>query len=478
EALRRIMVECPLPVFIFSSLAQDGASVTLKALEYGAVDYLAKPMAGAHSMGEVKDEIVAKLEHIALRNRWRMGGAAVKPVRVASESKRPLDVSKRGVDIIAVGSSTGGVQAGVADSLGARGVQAAGAPLALLLGSSDATVAEAAANALGRIGGTASIAALTAAQPTPAIARAVLACGEAARKAGRQDEATTAYAWLLLPEHAPDFVAAAAFYGQGMVAPAKGLADALAAATGDNREMVRAAASLARDLPGDAVASSFAQLLPSLPATVQPLFLDALAERGDRAVQPTVLALVKGEDENVRLTALEALAKLGDAAAVPELVAMAAQADGGKVADAARQSLSLLTPANVDAALVAILAKDDAPVQTEVVRALGARKAATAVPALLGTARSGNRDLAKESRKSLALLTQPQDLPEIVKLLSEQKSASARGDLENILIAVAKRIDDDQAKTAAILPALKGELSSSARASLLDVLGRIGADSG
>lgn len=380
--------------------------------------------------------------------------------------------------LAALGQTTGGVQAGVADSLGARGVQAAGAPLALLLNSSDATVAEAAANALGRIGGTASIAALTAAKPTPAVARAVLACGEAARKADRKDEATTAYAWLLAPGHAPDFIAAAAFYGQGMVAPAKGLTDALAAAKGDNLEMIQAAANLARDLPGDAVASAFAQLLPNLPATVQPLFLDALAERGDRAVEPTVLALVKAEDENVRMTALEALAKLGDVAAVPELVAMAAQADGGKVADAARQSLALLTPANVNPALVAILAKDDAPVQTEVVRALGARKANEAVPALLQTARSGNRDLAKESRKSLALLTQPTDLPEIVKLLAEQKSASARGDLENILIAVAKRIDDDQAKTAAILPALKGELPTSARASLLDVLGRIGADSG
>ncbi len=372
----------------------------------------------------------------------------------------------------------GAVLAGVVDSLGARGVQAAGAPLALLLNSSDAMVAEAAANALGRIGGKTSIMALSAAKPTPAIARAVLACGEAAREAGRTDEASTAYTWLLAPGRAPDFIAAAAFYGQGMVAPAKGLTDALAAAKGDNREMVRAAADLARDLPGDAVASSFAQLLPSLPATVQPLYLDALAERGDRAVEPTVLALVKAEDENVRMTALEALAKLGDAAAVPDLVAMAAQADGGKVADAARQSLSLLTPANVDAALVAILATDDAPVQTEVVRALGARKANTALPALLDTARSGNRDLAKESRKSLALLTQPKDLPEIVKLLAEQKSASARGDLENILIAVAKRIDDDQAKAAAILPALKGELPTSARASLLDVLGRVGAESG
>ena len=115
EALRRIMAECPLPVFIFSSLAREGASVTIKALEYGAVDYLAKPTAGAHSLGEVKDEMITKLEHIVQRNRWRAGGA--KPVRAAVPAPaapgRTVDVSKRHVDIIAIGSSTGGVQAAV-----------------------------------------------------------------------------------------------------------------------------------------------------------------------------------------------------------------------------------------------------------------------------------------------------------------------------------------------------------------------------
>lgn len=115
EALRRIMEECPLPVFIFSTLAHEGASVTLKALEYGAVDYLAKPAAGVHNLGKVQDEIIAKLEYVARRNRWRVGGvgggaqsaAAVTPV------KRAIDVSHKAVEIIAVGSSTGGVQAAV-----------------------------------------------------------------------------------------------------------------------------------------------------------------------------------------------------------------------------------------------------------------------------------------------------------------------------------------------------------------------------
>lgn len=115
EALRRIMAECPLPVFIFSTLAHAGASVTLKALEYGAVDFLAKPAAGAHSIGQVEEEIIAKLEYVARRNRWRIGGigGAVKPVAAVTPVRKAVEVARKSVDIIAVGSSTGGVQAAV-----------------------------------------------------------------------------------------------------------------------------------------------------------------------------------------------------------------------------------------------------------------------------------------------------------------------------------------------------------------------------
>jgi two-component system, chemotaxis family, protein-glutamate methylesterase/glutaminase len=120
EALRHIMEECPLPVFIFSSLAKEGAGVTLKALEYGAVDYLAKPTAGAHSMAEVKDEMIAKLELIGRKNRWRQQAAGAGAARVVPVTRpavvgtsRPAEVARRHVDIIAIGSSTGGVQAAV-----------------------------------------------------------------------------------------------------------------------------------------------------------------------------------------------------------------------------------------------------------------------------------------------------------------------------------------------------------------------------
>jgi two-component system, chemotaxis family, protein-glutamate methylesterase/glutaminase len=122
EALRIVMAESPLPVFMFSSLTQEGASVTIKALEYGAVDFLPKPMGGAHSLDTVAEDLIGKIAAVATRRRppgiSRAGGARPMPSRSvlapdapARPAGTPHAISKRAVDIIAMGSSTGGVQA-------------------------------------------------------------------------------------------------------------------------------------------------------------------------------------------------------------------------------------------------------------------------------------------------------------------------------------------------------------------------------
>ena len=46
EAVRRIMAECPVPIVMVSSLTTEGANDTLKALEYGAVDFIPKQLDG------------------------------------------------------------------------------------------------------------------------------------------------------------------------------------------------------------------------------------------------------------------------------------------------------------------------------------------------------------------------------------------------------------------------------------------------
>ncbi len=62
EALQQIMMECPVPIVMLSSTTKIGAENTMLAMEYGAVDFIAKP-GGAISLNlhEVKDEILGKV---------------------------------------------------------------------------------------------------------------------------------------------------------------------------------------------------------------------------------------------------------------------------------------------------------------------------------------------------------------------------------------------------------------------------------
>jgi len=104
--LEEIMKTAPVPVVMVSSLTQENAQVTLKALALGCVDFVAKP-SGAISvnMKEVGAELISKV--IAAK------GARVRSVsNTAVHKSEPQAVYKKGKrDIIAIAASTGGPMA-------------------------------------------------------------------------------------------------------------------------------------------------------------------------------------------------------------------------------------------------------------------------------------------------------------------------------------------------------------------------------
>lgn len=59
-ALKLIMNECPTPVIMFSSLTQEGAATTLKALSLGAVDFVSKTGGSISKIDDVEEEILSK----------------------------------------------------------------------------------------------------------------------------------------------------------------------------------------------------------------------------------------------------------------------------------------------------------------------------------------------------------------------------------------------------------------------------------
>ena len=63
QATEIIMSSNPRPIVVVSSESREGAEVTLKALELGAIDFVAKPSGGIDlDMNSVKEELCRKLK--------------------------------------------------------------------------------------------------------------------------------------------------------------------------------------------------------------------------------------------------------------------------------------------------------------------------------------------------------------------------------------------------------------------------------
>lgn len=111
ETLRRIVERFGTPVIMVSSLTEQGASLTLQALEIGAFDFVTKPQdAISVNIRNISDELIAKVKAAAanplarLRTR-KVEWTAVPPVKKTDRSMKSAE------KILAIGISTGGPNA-------------------------------------------------------------------------------------------------------------------------------------------------------------------------------------------------------------------------------------------------------------------------------------------------------------------------------------------------------------------------------
>jgi two-component system chemotaxis response regulator CheB len=107
--LEKLMRLHPLPVVMVSSHTEKGAAATLRALELGAVDFVAKPRGGVREgmSQELMEEIRAKVRAAAGAHLRPVVTPAVKPILPQMFSS--MQECRNG--IIVIGASAGGTQA-------------------------------------------------------------------------------------------------------------------------------------------------------------------------------------------------------------------------------------------------------------------------------------------------------------------------------------------------------------------------------
>lgn len=111
DFLERLMRLWPMPVVMVSSMTERGSEITLRALELGAVDFVAKPkLSIEQGMREYAEMIADKIRAAAcarIRERVSSMGTAGVPYPISPLGNRLLSSEK----LIIVGASTGGTEA-------------------------------------------------------------------------------------------------------------------------------------------------------------------------------------------------------------------------------------------------------------------------------------------------------------------------------------------------------------------------------
>jgi HEAT repeat protein len=377
----------------------------------------------------------------------------------------------------ALGKAKGKSLVGILNSIGNRRDAKATGALAALLGDADPQVAEAAAVALGRIGDPASAQALGSALSSapaavkPAAAHACLNCADTLVAVGKRDEAAALYDRVRAAD-VPKPARAAAIRGAILARQAAGLPLLVELVRGPDPRQFALALAVAREAPGFEITQALASELARLPADRQVPLIQALGERKDPAASAAILAATKHANPAVRGAAMEVLGKVGDASVVPLMLDAAAGADAA-FAQTAAANLATLPGKDVDAALLAALAKSDGKVRAVLIGALGLRRAAPAVPALLKAAGDPDESIRLAALKALGNTAGTGELGALTGLLIQPKGPKEAAAAEAALTATCSRIQDKEACAGAVAAAIP-QAGPEPKAALVRVLSQIG----
>ena len=105
EALQQIMDRCPTPVLLLSSQTSEGADITMRGLELGAMDFIDKSsVQGNMNLLNLSRDLVARVRALASVPRSRLVQSLPGPVLPPPQPRRAASPA----ELVVIGTSTGG----------------------------------------------------------------------------------------------------------------------------------------------------------------------------------------------------------------------------------------------------------------------------------------------------------------------------------------------------------------------------------
>ncbi len=231
------------------------------------------------------------------------------------------------------------------------------------------------------------------------------------------------------------------------------------------------ALTVARELPGKEVGAALVAELARAPAERQPLLLFALADRGDAAGLPAMLAAAKSGPENLRVAAIRALERINAVAAAPVLLD-AAVADGPAAA-AAADALAAMQDKEIDQQIVARAAEAAGRARQVLLQLAGQRRIAAAAPLALKAAEDSDAGVRAAALAALGQTIEFRDLPTLIGwAVNPQRPEDAAASAAAVK-AAATRMPDREA-TADLLAAAMTKAPTAGKTMILEILTAMG----
>ncbi len=364
--------------------------------------------------------------------------------------------------------TTGATRMGVMASLAARGDSDAVPAISALLADEDLATAEAAAHALGKIGGAQAVQALQTAlaAAAPALQAAIAESLLAAAPRLNDEAALRVYEQLMNAEF-PDHVRSGAYRGQLNVAPDQAVEKILDIIFGDDKALRMTAVAAAAEVPGDNATERFASVLTDMPEDLQALMIESLAERGDPLGLSVMHDALGSANEGVRLAAMKAIADHGDVTSIAPVCALIEQSENRQEKLAAVETLRRLRGPDVDNQLIAALESAPHSVRPELMEALVQRDTVAAMDAFVIQTREN--PVRGAAFRALGQMARPDHLSVLLDLVSRLEGDDGRAEAETALVNLCRRIAREKGEIT-IEKALYGDLPDG---EVRDVTGRV-----
>jgi HEAT repeat protein len=370
----------------------------------------------------------------------------------------------------ALGKLKGRPLVGVIGCLGARKDATAIKPLAKYLTDDDPAVVQAAAGALGKIGGAAATAlqsALSTSSPANrlAVCEGLFRCAEAMSGPA----ATAIYDKVRALPNLPHQVRVAALKGAIQSRGAKGVPLLIETIRAESYVLAAEATRLSMDIPGAELTQAIAREFAQANEEKRLLLIQTLGHRGDSTAAPALTPLAQSGSTNLRIAAIRSLVQLGNLSSLPVLVALVKDPEP-TISRAAQTGLIGFPAKEADAALVAMLSESDPRIRVAFIEAVGQRRITAAAAALGKAAADADAGVAVASFKALGEIAGVAEIPGVVDAMLQARAVAAA---ETALTAICARQTDPKICTDKLLPGLM-KAQGEPKLALLRVLRTVG----